>query len=316
MKNIKLIIVLAFVAVSLASCLKSANDLAGIRTDEGQVVTAILEKQYQINDGYNLGVGYLAHAGFSFTTPATETVRFFTLHISQPKAKVSGNLAVKITMSASPSGTLPPAGAITVPAEINIPATSGDGFDFPVRFAVNKALLNPAGTYAAVFTISSVSQGVYSELEKSVDVEIVNSRYQARYTMQSTVKDPAGQYGVSNNTKPIALVETAANTLGLFDLISGSGGLQAANLQTGAATNIITPRFVLDANGKVTAVFNGTTNLNATIDPSSQFVYTANDDRTFTVAYTFSFTSTVNGASNTRVISVNEKYTLSTLQAY
>jgi hypothetical protein len=315
MKNIK-IIILAFVAISLTSCLKSVNDIAGLRTDPGQVVTAILEKQYQVNDGYNLGQGYVARAGFSFASPATENVRFFTLHISQPGTKISGNLAVKITMTASSSGTLPPTGAVTIPAEISIPASSAEGFDFPVRFAVNKSLLNPAVTYAATFTISSVSQGVYSDLEKSVDITLVNSKYSARYNLVSTVKDPAGQYGVSNNTKPMALLESTGNSIILEDLISGSGGLQAANLQTGAATNIITPRFVLDASGKVTAIFNGATNLNATIDPSSQFVYTDSENRSFTVAYTFSFTSTVNGASNTRIISVTEKYTLATLQAY
>lgn len=316
MKNIKLIL-LAFVAISLASCLKSANDLAGLRTEDLPVVTAITETQYTVSDGYNLGVGYVPHSGFSFTTPATETVRFFTLHIAQPKSKISGSLAVKVTMSAVPGSTFPPAGAITLPAEISVPATSGDGFDFPVRLAVNKASLNPAANYAVRFTITSVSQGVFSALENSVDVTLVNSRYTARYTLVSTVKDAAGQYGVSNNTKPMVLVEGATNSLTLYDVISGSGGLQAANLTTGVATNIISPRFVLDANGKVTAIFNGATNLNATIDPTSGFTYNASDDRTFIAIYSFNFTSTINGVSTTRVISVNEKYTYaSTPQAY
>src|SRR6478609_768474 len=155
MKIIKLAS-LAFVALSLSSCLKTANDFAGLRTDNGQVVTAITEKQYQVNDGHNLAQGYVAYAGFSFGAPASESVRFFALHISQPKAKISGSMTVKVAMTASGMGTLPPAGAITV-ADITVPANNEDGFDVPVMFTVNKALLNPATQYAATFTISSVS---------------------------------------------------------------------------------------------------------------------------------------------------------------
>jgi hypothetical protein len=317
MKIIKLAS-LAFVALSLSSCLKTANDFAGLRTDNGQVVTAITEKQYQVNDGHNLGQGYVAYAGFSFGAPASESVRFFALHISQPKAKISGSMTVKVAMTASGMGTLPPAGAITV-ADITVPANNEDGFDVPVMFTVNKALLNPATQYAATFTISSVSQGVTSALENSVEVLIENSKYMARYDMVSTVTDPAGQYGVANNTKPMTLYEPAANVIGQQDLISGTtAGLQVATLATGAAVNMVTAlRYAVDASGKVTGVFSGATNLNATIDPSSQFVYTSNTERSLTVSYTFNFTSTINGVSTTRPISVKEKYTYTNkLQAY
>jgi hypothetical protein len=316
MKMIKLVC-LAFVALCLGSCLKTANDFAGLRTDSGSVVTAILEKQYVLNDHHGAGAGYAIYAGFSFAAPATETVKFFTLHISQPKAKMSGNMTVKFEMTASSLGTLPPAGAITI-ADITVPANTADGFDVPVRFTVNKSLFNPAVNYAAVFTITSVSQGITSSLEKSVEVAINNSKFTARYHLVSTVTDPAGQYGITNNAKAIALIEVAPNVLGLYDPLSGSaGGPQAATLATGAAVNMLaTARYALDANGKVTGVFDNATNKNAVIDASSGFTYTANDDRTFILKYTYPFTSTINGVATTRNISVTEKYTYDTPQGF
>src|SRR6478609_3123102 len=100
MKIIKLAS-LAFVALSLSSCLKTANDFAGLRTDNGQVVTAIMEKQYLVSDGHNIGFGWDLFAGFSFAAPATEPVRFLSLHVAQPKTKISGSMTVKIGITAN-----------------------------------------------------------------------------------------------------------------------------------------------------------------------------------------------------------------------
>jgi hypothetical protein len=316
MKIIK-IASLAFLALCLGSCLKTANDFAGLRTDSGQVVTALLEKQYLVNDGHSLANGYAIYAGFNFAAPANEAVKFVTLHVSQPKAKMSGDMTVKFSMTASALGTLPPAGAITI-ADVVVPANSADGFDFPVKFTVNKALLNPAVGYAATFTITSVSQGVTSGLENSVEMAFNNSSFTARYQATTTVVDPAGQYGITNNKKPLVLVEGAANNLTLYDPLSGSaGGPQVATIATGAPVNLYAaPRYVLDASGKVTGIFNGAVSLGATIDPSSGFTYTSNNQRKFVLKYTVPLTSTIAGVSTTRTISVTENFDYDITQGF
>src|SRR5258706_4062825 len=94
MKFIKLT-ALALLFIPFSSCLKPKNDFAGMRTDKGEVVTAMLEQQYLTGDANNLGFGYSIYSTFPFAG-ATENIRFFTLHISQPKVKLSGSLKVKI----------------------------------------------------------------------------------------------------------------------------------------------------------------------------------------------------------------------------
>src|SRR6476661_5253111 len=92
---------LVLIIGTLTSCLKPKNDFAGIRTDKGTIVTSIKEKQYLNTDAQNIGFGFGAFTNFSFAAPATEQVKFFSLHIAQPReTKVSGDLKVKITMSA------------------------------------------------------------------------------------------------------------------------------------------------------------------------------------------------------------------------
>src|ERR1041385_1753541 len=88
----------AFVLVLFTSCLKSKNDFAGLRTDDGNIVVSITETQYENTDANVIGFGFQYFANFSFTaTPATESVRFFTLHVSQPRSKkMSGPMTVKV----------------------------------------------------------------------------------------------------------------------------------------------------------------------------------------------------------------------------
>ena len=304
----KLYIGVLSLAISLTSCLKSENDFAGQREDNGTIVTAISEQQYLTGDKNNLQFGYGIYAGFSFTTPATESVRFLTLHISQPREnKINGNLSVKIAMTAPATAgyTAIPANAITIPSEILVPAQDVTVIDVPVRFTVNKAALNPALDYGATFTISSVSQGVASKLEKSIEVHIINSRFSARYQDNLTVVDANDALEIDNNRKPVIIEEVSPTQIDVFDFYAGSYGVLVANKATGATTSLFTPRYQLDASGKLTAVLNRTSgaNLNATIDPSSGYTYTANDNRTFIAKYTV--TLTVGGVA--RQFTINEK---------
>ncbi len=313
----------------LASCLKSKSDFAGLREDPGTIVTSITEKQYLNTDAHNLQNGWSMFANFSFTSPATENVRFFTLHISQPRStKISGSLKVKVTMVPL-SGYDPfPAGAVTIPAEIDVPASTEPSFDFPVKFAVNKSLLDVNAWYGATFTITSVSQGVFSQLDKSLDV-IINelpdyntSKYTCQYKWTSTVSDAANQYTITDNTKPVFVYEAVTNQLQLEDMFSGSHFLYANNKTTGANTTMLQPRYNIDATGKITSITvlaSGAagTVANVVLDAgsSNQIVYTANDDRTMNVKYSFDLTSTINSVVTTRKVTVTEKFVYDPIQA-
>jgi hypothetical protein len=320
----------------LASCLKAKNDFAGLREDPGTIVTSTMESQYLNTDQHVIGFGWQIFTQFSFTSPATENVRFFSLHISQPRStKISGSLKVKVTMAAL-SGFDPfPAGAVTIPAEIDVPASSEASFDFPVKLAVNKSLLDVTKHYGATFTITSVNQGVFSELDKSLEV-IVNwdpalntSKYSCVYKWTSTVEDAANQFAIRNNTKPVFLYETGPNQLELLDWYAAAlsaattySYLWANNVSTGANTALFKPRYNLDANGKVTSISvltSGTagTASNVILDgsTSNQIVYTAHDDRSMNVKYSFDFTSTINGVPTTRKVTVTEKFTYNPIQA-
>ena len=68
MKFIKLSFLILLVG-SLSSCLKAKNDFAGLRTDSGNIVISITEKQYINADAANIGFGFGTFANFSFTTP-------------------------------------------------------------------------------------------------------------------------------------------------------------------------------------------------------------------------------------------------------
>jgi hypothetical protein len=350
MKFVKYSLIAAGI-MSMTSCLKSKSDFGGAREDAGTIVTAITEQQYLNTDAQNIQFGFTGNwANFAFNTP-NESVKFFTLHVSQPRdTKISGNMVVKVTAStdqASAIGYDPfPISNIQI-TDISIPATDAVAFDVPVMFTVNKAGLDPTKFYALSFTLSSVSQGVISELDKSIFVlinggnaEHNNSRVTGRYIARTTITDSAGLFGTTNNTRPYILTEGRWNPFGLAggatnftsnivvptDLqIYGLGSSTAFNIYafnraTGASTAIVSPAYVLDASGKVINVVTRTTITSATptplpnlvIDPTfpNQFTYTNNNNRTLQVRYTFR--ATVGGLN--QPFTVTDTYTYDPVQ--
>jgi len=326
----------AVALIFLASCLKPKSDFAGLREDKGGIVVSLAEAQYANTDANVIGFGFQYFANFSFSAPASESVRFFTLHISQPRSvKMSGPMTVKVSMTSDPGYDPIPAGAITV-ADIIVPASAAASFDYPVKFTVNKSLLDPNAWYAVIFTITSVSQGVFSDLDKSTQVVINedpgynNSKFVCRYKWISTVQDPANQFTITNNTKPVNLLENSLNTLDIFDFYAWALSaattytyLWANNVATGANTAIFRPRYNLDGTGKITSITNvangaGLTITNIALDASggNQFTYTSNDDRTMKVKYTFDLTSTINSVVTTRKVTVTESYVYDQMQAF
>ncbi len=308
--------------VSFSSCLKAKNEFGGMRTDEGNIVTSIVEKQYLISDESNNHWGYEVFAGFDFAAPATESVRFFAVRVNQPRdKKLSGPMTVRFTTAAIPGLATFPAGAITFPTEFTVPANAATVYDVPVYFTVNKSALNPASSYGISFTLTGTSQGVFDELSKTVDIQIKNSKYTARYTSVTSVTDSANLYRIVSNTKPTLLEDLGSNNVGIADVVfnrypvaSIARAIQVINLSTGGRVDLVQPRYVFNAAGNLTAVLSRTTgaDLNAVIEPSSKFTYTSNDNRTFVANYTIRLT--VGGIN--QPFKISENWTYGTPQAY
>ncbi|HEX2608425.1 MAG TPA: hypothetical protein VHK91_13640, partial [Flavisolibacter sp.] len=56
----------ALVLLSLVSCLKPKNELAGLRTDKGGIVVSIAEAQYVNTDAQVTQFGWSLFANFNF----------------------------------------------------------------------------------------------------------------------------------------------------------------------------------------------------------------------------------------------------------
>ncbi len=310
--------------VLFSSCLKEKNDLAGIREDQGQILTSVLEKDYQRGDAYNSGNGWDIFSFFSFSARPTEAVKFLTLHVAQTReTKMSGPMTVKIAMS-NLAGTTPfPAGAVTI-QDVVVPQSSADVFDYPVLFNVNKAALVPGGDYGATFTITSVSQGVFSANDAKVDVHINyygtynTSQWAQIFIRTTTVSDPANQIGHTQNQARVLVEENDPGVLEVYSAMHGYP-LQTVNRQTGTFFDLLVPSFDINSSGVITAVHdNSATGAAVTLDPTSanKYVYTANNQRTIDVKYSLNYTSLVNGVSNTRKITVTESYVVEPLSAF
>ena len=342
MKYIKLSLLVAVLATTFTSCLKSRSDLGGLLDDKGSIVTSIAEKQYLNTDAQNVGAGYTnAMANFNFLTRPNEQVKFFTLSISQPRdTKISGSMTVHVTAAdlfpIDPSGLVTaalPAGAINV-SDVTVPATDAPLIKMPVYYTVNKALLNPGQIYGVNFRVVSASQGAVSALDSSIAVTINGSNfsafvttnttdYEAQYIYSNDVVDPVNQYGIHQRTAWRYLQEGIPNQLQYVDSYLGAAGtganLAANNLTTGAITAIFTPRYVLNASGQVTGIVNASgtaavTNLALDASGVNKFTYSSNDVRTLNVKYTFTLTTTINGVVTPRTIKVNEDFTYDRLQ--
>ena len=338
------------VLFSFSSCLKTDKDAAGgLYSDKGSIVSTIAEAQYYHTDAQNVGFGYAyTVANFNFLNRPNESVKFFTVKVSQPREnKLTGNLVLKFSASAyvdnnvsglgfSGAPTAVPTGAINI-KDLVIPQSSEDLITVPVFFTVNKTLLNPDLTYGLRFTISSASQGVIGSLDKSVDV-LINysdfsanqnkSDFEANYTYNATVVDPANQVGINNN-KTAYLIETATGSLefmdlyiyGLLGVVNTGPFLIANNLITGARTSLIQPKYTINSSGVITAVTDGIANPAVgpiTLDPTGEnkFVYTSNTNRTLKVKYSFLYTTTINGVSTPRTVSVSESFSYDRTQVF
>jgi hypothetical protein len=333
-KILKLSLFTLATALLLSSCLKERNDIAGLRTDDGSVAVTIAESEYINQDNNVIGFGYYSNANFSYTLFPTEDVKFFTIRVAQPRStKLNGPLKLKISYT-SIGGDPLPAGAIVIPADVEFPAFDGISKDYAVKFKVQKNLLNPAGDYAARFTITGTNQGAVSQTDKSLDVYFHNSKYYGRYMSETTIEDPAGVIKMEKNIKPVLLDDPGywglvpATGLSFVDEyflgLSGSTqgfGTHANNLTTGTTATryvLVNPTFQLNASDNLTGILNSLTGANYGItlnaESPNKFTYTANDDRTFEISYNVTLTAPLPVGTSSRSFKVTEKYTYHPIQ--
>ena len=346
MKFIKIVFLLTVLA-GFTSCLKSNHDVGGLLSDKGSILTSISETAYVNTDAQNVGLGYdHTVANFNFSKRPNESVKFFTLKISQPlQTKLSGPLVLKVSTALydgpnsfgpNPSSPVPipvPTGAINV-TDITVPASNDKLLVVPVFFTVNKTLLDPTKTYGIKFTLTSANQGAISQGDKSVNVFINysdnslttnTSDYEANYTYKSSVVDAAGVIGL-NNLKTMYLTQTSPTTIQYADQFAYAVGapdykfLLARNFATGAVVDLFEPSFTIDANGKITGVTNASGSpevTNLVLDPSgsNQFVYTSNNNRKLNVKYSFTYTPTT-GIVTPRTVKVSDDFSYDPNQIY
>lgn len=323
--------------ISLTSCLKAKNDVAGILTDPGQIVTSISESQYLSADLQNIGFHY-THGSFANValTGGNEAVKFFTLKVSQARGtRVSGPLKIQFSSSPVPGYDELPAGAIVITdSVITVPENKEQVFEYPVRFNINKSLLQPDLHYAVHITLNGANQGVVNALDDEIDV-IFNmdlafntSRYSGRYVATTTIEDSAKVYGITQNKRTYILTEGrydpffavgGSTSVGnaifptdlyayAFGLFTESFSLMSNSISTGARQAIIQPVYQLDANGKVVDVLSrtGLVSLQPVFDNSAPnaFEITSNNERTLSVKYKVYVT--LNGL--TRSFTITDKY--------
>lgn len=326
---------------AFSSCLKAKNDVGGLLTDQGEILSSISESQYLHTDEQNIGFHYThgSIANVAFGT-GTESVKFFTLKVSQARnKKMSGDMTLTVKTSPVAGYDQLPAGAVTF-SNVTIPANSAPVFEVPVKFTVNKAALDPTKWYAVNVELASVSQGVINATDKSIDV-IFNidptyntSRYTGRYVATTTVEDSAKVFGINQNTRTYMLSEGQYDPFGFaggpafsanliyptdlyayaFGLVAESFSLMTNNLTTGIRQATIQPVYRLDASGKVIDVLNRSTltSLNPVFDNSApnSFVITSNNERVLSVKYKVLFTL----GGLTRSITVTDRYVYDKIQ--
>jgi hypothetical protein len=238
--KIKSIIILAASSLVLASCLKSKG-IIGLQDDSGSVVTEIWDVNY-----------YGGEKPLSLNaTPATETVTLVTLRSYYPRSnKPKGNVHVTLTLdpgAVTNAGLTPfPSNGYSLPGlEFDIPAGATEGsFDVPIT--INKNNLNLANTYGIAFHISAVSNGVISELAKSIVVAIlIKNAYDADYHATGFFFHPSAPRSLDAvkhiSTLGAARIQGQLGDLGGYNFAADVVGTSVTNWSGAPVTSMPTP---------------------------------------------------------------------------
>jgi hypothetical protein len=182
--KLKLFSIIIVASVLLSSCLKS-SDPYGITKDTGSIVTEISDDSY-----YGPGNGAIKTLALD-GLPPTETVTLITLKYYSPRdLKPSGNIHVKLAINNAATMAIINSNGLTVmptntyslaATEFDIPKGDVDG-QIAVPITINKGNFDFSKQYGLGISISSVNEGIISDLGKDIVVSIqIKNAYDADY---------------------------------------------------------------------------------------------------------------------------------------
>lgn len=161
--KLKSLLAIALITVLFNSCLKEHNS-EDVLKDKGSVISKIQEVgQYGFVKAISLNV-----------TPSTETLDLITLQVWAPRDnKPSGKVHLKLTLD---SNAVISQGLKNLPASaysglvLEYDVAAGESVSVPIT--INKNNLNLSYTYGIGFILQTASQGVISEIDKEIVVQI------------------------------------------------------------------------------------------------------------------------------------------------
>ena len=199
--KMKLFLIAIFSTALLSSCLKS-EDQFGFDSDKGSIVSEIFDRSYY---------GELKVIALE-ATPPTETfdvieLRMYAPRSNQPGSDLSATLTLVPSLVAAHGLTALPAAAYSIPSlTVTIPKSGGV---FSVPMTLNKSLLDLSKVYGIAFKLTTISEGVISDLSNEVTVAlIIKNQYHADYSVDGFFFHPSAPRGI-DLTKEMATVGAA-----------------------------------------------------------------------------------------------------------
>ncbi len=220
--KIKLLFVAIFSTLLLGSCLKS-KDQFGFAADKGSIVSEIFDRSYY---------GDLKVIALN-ATPPSETfdlieVKMYAPRTNKPANDITATLVLKNSLVTANGLTILPTNAYTIPSlTVTIPKNGGS---FKLPMTLNKALLNLSLVYGIAFELTTVSEGVISDLAHEITIAlIIKNAYHADYTVTGYFFHPSAPRGISGvkgmSTVGASRVQAQVGDLGGWNFqmdISGS----------------------------------------------------------------------------------------------
>ncbi len=250
---------LAFCAVIFSSCLKDKgfnNNEYGINLNNGSAPAVEFIKGNSAKTTFGVNVD-----------PGTQIVELVVLYTGDvaPSSDLSVGIVVDNTLltayntTNSTSILLPPAGSVTVPTTVVIPA--GQRFA-NLKIAINNTtVLDPNKEYGFGVKIASVSNGVKltSNLNQVFVSFTVKNKYDGVYSVTGTYLDYTNATFTGLYPRQYTLITTGANTVDFTQVINGD----------------LIPGYLFNANGANS--FFGSFGIEATFNVSTNVLTSVNN---------------------------------------
>ncbi len=224
--KIKLLFVAIFSTLLLSSCLKS-KDQFGFAADKGSIVSEIFDRSYY---------GDLKVIALD-ATPPSETfelieVKMYAPRTNKPANDITATLVLKNSLVTANGLTILPTNAYTIPSlTVTIPKNGGV---VSVPMTLNKALLNLSLVYGIAFELTTVSEGVISDLAHEITIAlIIKNAYHADYNVTGFFFHPSAPRGISGvkgmSTVGAARVQAQVGDLGGWNFQMDISGATLSN---------------------------------------------------------------------------------------